>query len=391
MTNKKQILTIIGFIVLLVAIPVTFYLVRHPQIFKSRAAFTTSFVLLDANRSPLPQASGVFQTRTSSVTLNITRVETSPSPSPVVSPSPAASSSPGPLLIDTLDYFLSDHPDKGLDGEHSTGSTTDLINGHPLSQKVEGQKSYYTKWDSKVFEIHTWDDNFIYLKEDHSGAPVNFNSFNPGKWLKRQMNIGDKITVSDNIIQWYGPTCAPLTNGPFPIELTMESRVLDYDLGGALNRQDVIVVKYDPSVGLTTGVYEKYYYSKEWGWVRWEEYDKSTNILRNRRTFNKIMDNPIQPDKTVACTNPVSSPVPSSSPASSPSPAGGTLFRVSFEAGFPSDKTQQGNLDSVTGQAIISVTLPQAGLNTAYIQFSDDGGVSWHPATAQIAQITLTQ
>ncbi len=46
--NKKQILAILIFIVLLISVPVTIYLVRHPQILKSKADFVSNIEFLDA-------------------------------------------------------------------------------------------------------------------------------------------------------------------------------------------------------------------------------------------------------------------------------------------------------------------------------------------------------
>ena len=209
--------------------------------------------------------------------------------------------------VDTLSFFISKHQDKGLTGLQ-----------HPLSQKVVGQLVYYVKWDNKTYEILTWDDAYIYLKEDHSGAPVNYYSFSPGKWMRRQMAIGDTITVSDNKQTEYNPTCVQVNQRPFPIEMTLEAQIPDYDVGGELSKQQVIVLKYDSAVGLTTGVYEKYYYSNEWGWINWEEYSKATNALTNHSTFNKVTSTPIQPDKTVSCTTPPTTPIPT--PTASPTP-----------------------------------------------------------------------
>lgn len=209
--------------------------------------------------------------------------------------------------IDTLDYFITNHQDKGLDGDH-TENYTDFTNGHPMSQTILGNRSYYVKWASEVFEIHSWDTENIYLNEDHSGAPVSIYTFNPGVWLKRSMKVGDVITGSSNTIQWYDNSCKKGATDNFPIQVTLEKHDPNYNVGGDLGTQDVIVVKYDSSVGLTTGVYERFYYSKEWGWVRWEEYSKSTGSLTSRRTFNKIIS-PIKPSAGLSCFAPYSCPV----------------------------------------------------------------------------------
>ncbi len=134
------------------------------------------------------------------------------------------------------------------------------------------------------------------------------------------MPIGDTITVSDNQITEYNQSCTQTNQRAFPIEMTLESHIIDFDAGGDLGKQNVIVLKYDSSVGLLTGVYEKFYYSLEWGWIKWEEYSKATNTRTNQSIFNKITT-PIAPDKTVSCTIPVTSAAPSPSPTSTPRPS----------------------------------------------------------------------
>lgn len=208
---------------------------------------------------------------------------------------PATKNGAAPSTINTLDYFLSKHPGKGLTGTH------------PFSQTVEGQTSYYVKWDPNIFEVHKWDDSYIYLNEDHSGAPVNFYSFKPGIWMKRNMQIGEKITENDNKIEWFNPSCRSVGKQSFPIEITLEKRIPDYDLGGDLGKQDVIIVKYDSSLSNPKGIYERFYYSKEWGWVKWEEYSKTDDLKpTNTSIFNKISsEEPLKPNKAAACVSEV--------------------------------------------------------------------------------------
>ena len=92
MTDKKQILLIIGFIILLVAIPVTSYLVRQSQIIKSRAAFTTTADFLDSAGA---NANIVQETKSTSVWLRITHKEApSSTPNPTLVPAPTAASTP---------------------------------------------------------------------------------------------------------------------------------------------------------------------------------------------------------------------------------------------------------------------------------------------------------
>lgn len=218
-------------------------------------------------------------------------------PVPLASPSIAPKEEP--KKVDTLDYFLTDYPDKGLDGERSNDDT-DFVNGHPLSQTIFEDSAKIVKWEETVFETYKWDKDYIYLVEDHSvsGSKPAYG-FSPGIWMKRNMDIGEKIRV-DNNIKWFNADCTVNETRNFPIEMTLEKQDKNYDIGGDLGVQDVIVLKYDSSVDLSDGLYERYYFSKQWGWIRWEEYDKKTGDLRNRRTFNKIVQ-PIAPNSNLSC------------------------------------------------------------------------------------------
>src|ERR1043165_7821800 len=86
-----------------------------------------------------------------------------------------------PEVIDTLDFFVTKHPGVALTGSHNH------------SQVVSGNTSYYVKWSGEAFEVHTWDDNFIYLAEDHSWKPSVSYTFSPGIWMKRYMRVGERI------------------------------------------------------------------------------------------------------------------------------------------------------------------------------------------------------
>lgn len=193
--------------------------------------------------------------------------------------------------FDILDYFLSDNPNQSLTGSH------------PLSQKIADQKVYYTKWSGDSFEEYNWDDTYIYLKEDHSGSPVPESyTFLPGKWLKRKMKIGEVINVSENQMQKFsGSTCAPQNLASFPYKIILEVHNPNYFLGGDLLTQDVIIIKYDYTNGTGTD-FERSYYSKTWGLVKWELYRNNTVI--HTSTFNNLSTTaPIQPDIQASCTN----------------------------------------------------------------------------------------
>jgi hypothetical protein len=62
------------------------------------------------------------------------------------------------------------------------------------------------------------------------------------------------------------------------------------------------------------------YYSREWGFILWEEYIKSNDSQpRNISIFNKTTSKPTAPNKSVACIRPPT-PTPTPTPAATPIP-----------------------------------------------------------------------
>jgi hypothetical protein len=215
---------------------------------------------------------------------------------------PAAAAASGqPDVVNTLDYVLNTH-----------GVT---LNGtHPLSQTVVGHTIYNVLWDSDAYQTNTYDDNYIYLPEDHSGGQTAQGSytFTDARWMKRTMAVGDQIVASTNSVQYFTPgdtSCMPATSSYFPYVMTLEQHIPQDNLGGTLGTQDVIVLKYDYEWGTGTD-YEKFYYAKGWGLVRWELYHNGQII--HSSTFNSVTSTPpTAPNLANECRNtPVSSAVP---------------------------------------------------------------------------------
>lgn len=190
------------------------------------------------------------------------------------SDAPAMRNSDAPIssgeTIDTLDFFITDHLDQALGGTHN------------MSHFLSGNNYYNVNWSADSFMVHTWDSNYIYLKEDHSIGPIPAYTFTPGTWMKRFMRVGEKITVSNNMLQWYDSSCNTTSRQSFPYSVTLESHIPNYNAGGDLGVQDVIVLKYEYAGGM-----ERNYYSREWGFILWEEYDSLGQPTVNRSIFNQ--------------------------------------------------------------------------------------------------------
>lgn len=275
--------------------------------------------------------------------------------------------------IDTLSYFTGNYENKKnkeLEGDHINLETGKVDKGTEyLSQTIYTEKltSFYVKWQNpEAFEIHTLGDNgnTIYLKQDHSGDTF-YNTFTQNVWMKKYMKIGEKIEHPENFVDRYGSDCSPLNvdgvmqHQSWSYTTTLEKRIPNFNEEvGELGTQNVIVLKYeyppwrdhpDPDKR-EREKYEKFYYSKEWGWIRWElyllyekEYEANPNItenlfLKEKTVFNKILNNhtfplnsPTYPPDSAICSgisssqpnlpNPIQIPTISRYPTNTPTPS----------------------------------------------------------------------
>ena len=220
--------------------------------------------------------------------------------------------------IDTLSYFLSHHPETALVGDteepgHPNPGT------HPLSLTVEGNAAYYVKWHPNAYEHYAWDDDAIYLREDRSWTDTadenrqKPQAFSPGLWMKRRMRVGEEIDMGQNQVHLvYRRDCRPGRLTRLGYRTVLEARIPRFDAGGDLGVQDVIVLRYDYS--LRTGIpdrqrvnsYEKFYYSREWGWIQWEYYQdddlqKNPPTLRKRFRCNRKAARKLAPNLANTC------------------------------------------------------------------------------------------
>jgi hypothetical protein len=221
-------------------------------------------------------------------------------------------------MIDTLSFFLSDHPETALVGDIDELGNPNA-GSHPLSLSVEGNAAYYVKWHPNAYEYYSWDDEYIYLKEDRSWSDaaddnrVKPQAFAPGFWMKRRMRVGEEIDMGANQTHLvYRRDCRPGRMARLGYKTVIEARIPRFEAGGDLGVQDVIVLRYDYS--LRTGIpdrqrvnsYEKFYYSREWGWIQWEYYQdddlqKNPPALKRRFRCNRKAPRKLAPNLTNTC------------------------------------------------------------------------------------------
>lgn len=196
--------------------------------------------------------------------------------------------------INTLDYFVSKNTNIQL-----------ADTGGSLGQVINGQTAYYVKYSSgSNYEKYSWDSNYIYVKEDRSQAPGWYYTTSQGNWMKRTMKVGESIVNSKNVVTDYS-NCASTGSRAWPYTMTLEKHITNYDLGGDLGVQDVIQLKDD-----YYSSYEVFFYSKKWGWVKWQLFDSKGNLLQ-QSVFNKILQvKPPTNTETLLCAKCISTTIP---------------------------------------------------------------------------------
>ncbi len=178
--------------------------------------------------------------------------------------------------VNSLDYFIGG--DK-LNWKGSNGT-------HKLSQNFSSNLTngwmYYIKFgDPFNYEHYTWDANYIYLRQDGYPTPYTLSSV---KWLKNgTICKGDLLNSSANQITDYDSNCnVTMAAHSYPVTVQYVDHWPVYPLGGTRGNVDVILVDYHyPGTN-----FERFFYSKQYGWVRWELWNGVTQQLLQVSTFN---------------------------------------------------------------------------------------------------------
>ena len=196
--------------------------------------------------------------------------------------------SPQVETVDVMDFFLTKHANNSLMGTS------------PLSQVVAGNNLFLVKYNNpETVDFYTWNEKFVYFKEgrqrfSNEDIIILPFSLSPGIWMQRRMTVGEKMSIN-NEIQWFDNKCKPIKSEKVRYDIVLEKHDRFFD-AGSLGIQDVIILKIEKSkennVIYTT---EKFYYSKEWGLIRWEMHNKDQPM--QVFNFNEISNSLIYPEK----------------------------------------------------------------------------------------------
>jgi len=178
--------------------------------------------------------------------------------------------------VNSLDYFIGGDKFnwKGSNGTHklSQNFSSNLTNGW----------MYYIKFgDPNNYEHYTWDANYIYLRQDGWPTPYTLSQV---KWLKNgTICKGDILSSSTNQITDYDSSCNITQDAhSYPVTVQYVDHWPVYNLGGTRGNVDVILVDYH----YPDNKFERFFYSKQYGWVRWELWNSDTQQLVQVSTFN---------------------------------------------------------------------------------------------------------
>ncbi len=194
--------------------------------------------------------------------------------------------------IDTLDFFITKHPEKALLAADGT-DVNQIID-------VDLKQLYLMKWGPRSFIKYHWDEKYIYFDEEHemdfpTAKPERVNyTFTPGYWLKRQMKVGDSIdgtnagNVGTIITRFDTPhTCKVKDQDRYFMKTILESHQTSYNIGGDLGPQDIINLRIEQ---LTYS--EKEMYSREYGLVQWQRCTLDGSSCDRTVTWNRFSPRP---------------------------------------------------------------------------------------------------
>lgn len=167
--------------------------------------------------------------------------------------------------MDTLNYFISNYARRHL---------SDSLQ---ITNYVFGTNSIYAKAPSQ-YEWHTWDNNFIYLRQDTSintvidGKVSRCYRLDNGIWMKRQMSVGDYFEVVPRV-HWLDRECGIIRTWETWKYYMYLEWAGERNMGGDIGKEKVIVLKFD-----YYSAFEKFIYSRRYGWVGWEHWEDNKQI-----------------------------------------------------------------------------------------------------------------
>jgi hypothetical protein len=201
--------------------------------------------------------------------------------------SPAAPSAAA--SVDVLDFLLGDPVLWPRVGSHSQNQFVD-----PSRREV-----CWVKYaNPRTFECWRWDEEFVYHVVDHGidGNTGESYSFSDGRWLPRRFTGEWALTVLDNRMTWFDPSCAAVASksGPFPYRQRAWIEPAR-DGGPDLGMRETLVLEYQPfDPAGASGAAEYFYFGRGAGWYEW---DRTTF----RDTFNRLGGPARAPQRDIVC------------------------------------------------------------------------------------------
>ena len=190
------------------------------------------------------------------------------------------------LTIDMLPFFVGgEWPHTSKLGDSS--GTLDLI----VNEAGKPKTFQFVKWQNPAcLEVYRYDDTTVYHHQDSTdpaseggAAPYHFTE---GRWVSRLTRVGDVIDCPANHLQRFRGGVI-VQDAPVAYRVTVDRHYSAFDCGGDVGVREVVVLKYDPTMGNPGhGCYEYQWFAAGWGWWKWQAFRASDDTLAEEAIMN---------------------------------------------------------------------------------------------------------
>lgn len=177
-----------------------------------------------------------------------------------------------PVPVDNFGPISAPSPSGTLIHINPFGSNWPRTGTHPMNM-VNG--AYVKFGNSDLYELWKEQDGILHHLEDKSG-PLS-KRFTDTRWFPLDMKVGLEHAFNPGAYEevWADASdCREVNRVGFDSQYWILNHYNQFDCGPDLGVDEVCIGVYDPTNGVhTEGRYiELYYFSKKFGWLRWESY-----------------------------------------------------------------------------------------------------------------------
>jgi len=301
--TKKQLLFLIGFILIVVSIPATLYLVRKPQIFAPKAAFIPKIEFVDD--------SGQVITETANPVVKLKITKEAPTLSPTPTPTPTPTSSPTQpagggtyqVKVWLIAYYPTGNFYNAVGGDPAAYTKNILLPAMNEASKYHGYKNPQA---TPALNYTITDDNIVVENNPHTyisgeaGYQEIFTKYNlctlaKQKDIKAMIVWGDGSTTSGySGVQWESAITGNkgiLTNGGVYPQLCPDKTIVIYSLNYTRGL-DAALESYGHHLEWVFGQFRTEYF----GWADRDSCGNDHNPPNSRFEYDRSNTDPFQSD-----------------------------------------------------------------------------------------------